>query len=59
MVSQTDAERYAKAKEVFFAALELDSRDRVEFVRTTCGADTELLCEVESLLKRVMKPAIF
>jgi tetratricopeptide (TPR) repeat protein/predicted Ser/Thr protein kinase len=51
MVSQTDAERYAKAKEVFFAALELDPRDRVEFVRTTCGDDTEILCEVESLLK--------
>jgi tetratricopeptide (TPR) repeat protein/tRNA A-37 threonylcarbamoyl transferase component Bud32 len=51
MVSQTDAERYARAKEVFFAALDLYPRARAEFVRTACGDDAALLREVESLLK--------
>ncbi|HSK70173.1 MAG TPA: protein kinase, partial [Pyrinomonadaceae bacterium] len=50
MISQTSAERYAQAKKIFFAALELDAAKHAEFIRLRCGDDEELRREVESLL---------
>jgi eukaryotic-like serine/threonine-protein kinase len=50
MIFQKNANCYARAKEIFFAALELDAAQHSEFVRLKCGDDTELREEVESLL---------
>jgi eukaryotic-like serine/threonine-protein kinase len=50
MIFQKNANRYARAKEIFFAALNLDTAEQAEVVRLKCGDDTELRDEVESLL---------
>lgn len=50
MITQASAERYGKAKKIFFAALKLGAQDYTEFIQTRCGDDWELRREVESLL---------
>lgn len=50
MISRTSAERYAKAKKIFFAVLELDTAQHAEYIRQRCGGDADLRREVESLL---------
>ncbi len=45
-----NAERYKKVDDLFDAALELDASRRASFLEKICGSDTELRCEVESLL---------
>lgn len=50
MISRLSTERYAKAKKIFFAALDLDVAKHTEFVRVRCGEDAELRREVELLL---------
>ena len=44
------AERYARLKQLFFGAVELDGADRRRFVEEACGEDAELRAELESLL---------
>lgn len=43
-------QRWARTKELFGAALELDADQRSAFLRDACGADVELCREIESLL---------
>ena len=43
-------ERYARVKELFLQACELDQADRLAFLAEQCGDDVELRKEVESLL---------
>jgi serine/threonine protein kinase len=50
MASETSANRYARAKEIFFAALELDPARHADFIQERCGDDAKLRREVESLL---------
>ena len=50
MASETSANRYARAKEIFFAALELDPAQHADFIQERCGDDAKLRREVESLL---------
>ena len=45
-----DAERWARIKAIFQEALERPPSDRHSFIRQTCGADSALCAEVESLL---------
>ncbi|MBZ5504723.1 MAG: serine/threonine-protein kinase [Acidobacteriia bacterium] len=44
------AQRWARTKDIFGAALDLEPNQRTAFLRNACGQDTELLAEVESLL---------
>ena len=43
-------EKWAQIKEVFGSALEQEPGARTAFLRTACGEDTQLRCEIESLL---------
>lgn len=43
-------ERYARLKQLFFGAVELDGDDRRRFVNEACGEDAELRADLESLL---------
>ncbi|HQU85312.1 MAG TPA: protein kinase, partial [Pyrinomonadaceae bacterium] len=45
-----EAERIEKIEELFHAALEVSPSERAYFLNKTCGADKELIREVESLL---------
>ena len=51
MLFKKNADRYARAKEIFFAALELEAAEQGAFVRLRCGDDDELQNEVGSLLE--------
>ena len=44
-------ERWARVKELFEAAVELDSNQRAAFLDKECGGDESLRVEIESLLK--------
>ncbi len=44
------AKRWQRIDELFYAALDLPSHSRLEFLQQACGTDLELLKEVESLL---------
>src|SRR5262249_55069725 len=44
------AENWARVKELFTAALELDRSQQEAFMQNACGADHRLLAEVNSLL---------
>ena len=46
-----NAERRARLKELFFRAIELEEKDRHQFLDETCGADPELRAELDSLLR--------
>jgi tRNA A-37 threonylcarbamoyl transferase component Bud32/tetratricopeptide (TPR) repeat protein len=46
----SDAERYAAAKAIFTAALELPADERIAFIGSTCADDDALRVDVESLL---------
>lgn len=50
MRSGIEKERFARAKKIFFAALDLDAAQHAKFIRESCGADEELRLEIESLL---------
>lgn len=50
MTDVMSADRWARVKEAFQQALELDDRDRAPFVARTCGADETVRAEVERLL---------
>ncbi|HKD81059.1 MAG TPA: serine/threonine-protein kinase [Candidatus Angelobacter sp.] len=50
------AENWAKVKELFTAASELDSDQQEAFLRNACGADDRLLAEVNSLLAAYRDP---
>jgi len=50
MNTRSENERYARAKEIFFAALELDAVGQADLINAECGQDTDLRHEVESLL---------
>jgi serine/threonine protein kinase len=45
-------ERWQQVKEAFHAALEVEEKERHEFVVRRAGGDAELMAEVEELLKR-------
>src|SRR5262249_47784908 len=45
-----DAERWERVKWLFQAALDRPADDRPAFLRDACGADLDLLAEIESLL---------
>ena len=45
------SDRFARAREVFLSACEIDPEGRGAFVRERCGDDRELLGEVEELLR--------
>jgi serine/threonine-protein kinase len=45
------SEKYIKVKEIFLEACDKPPAERDAFVKAACGADDELLHEVESLLK--------
>jgi len=49
-------ERYARIKEIFGTALELRDADRVEFLKQSCGTDSNLRAEVEQLLHEEGEP---
>ncbi|MEL6548384.1 MAG: hypothetical protein AAFQ82_27420, partial [Myxococcota bacterium] len=53
----TDAERYARVKEVLLAALERPATARSAYLSQVCGDDQELLSEVEELLAEEESPA--
>jgi serine/threonine protein kinase len=44
-------DRWARAKSIFGAAIEIDSTRRESYVRSACGSDQDLFQEVMSLLK--------
>ena len=46
-----ETERRARLKDLFFRAIELEERNRRRFLDETCGADSELRDELESLLR--------
>jgi len=48
---QPAGERWARVKELFEAAVELDSNQRAAFLDKECGGDESLRVEIESLLK--------
>ncbi len=50
MKSESTTDRYARAKEIFFAALEIDSSEHAELLERACADDSKLRQEVESLL---------
>ena len=52
-------EEWAKVKELFSAALEVDPGRRGAFLRDACGDDNALRAEVESLLASHDRPASF
>jgi serine/threonine protein kinase/tetratricopeptide (TPR) repeat protein len=43
-------QQWARTKELFGAALDLEPSQRADFLRSSCGNDAELLAEIESLL---------
>src|SRR5829696_3565953 len=45
-----DAERWARVKPIFFAAVERPADERSAFIRSQCGGDETLSSEIESLL---------
>jgi hypothetical protein len=45
-----DAERWERVKSLFQTALDRPTADRPAFLRDACGADLDLLAEMESLL---------
>ena len=45
------SENWKKVKEIFYAALELSDGEREEFIKNACGADENLLKEVETLFE--------
>ena len=45
------ADRYARARDLFLAALERPPEERSAFLREACGDDAALLAEVETLLE--------
>lgn len=45
-----ESEKLKQIEEIYHAALELSSVERIEFVKQSCGTDEVLLREVESLL---------
>jgi Tol biopolymer transport system component/tRNA A-37 threonylcarbamoyl transferase component Bud32 len=49
-------ERYARIKEIFGAALELRDFERSEFLKQSCGTDSDLRAEVEQLLEAEREP---
>ena len=53
------ADQWRRVEELFYAALDLDSQARPAFLQQACGADAELLKEVESLLDSAEKPVDF
>ena len=59
------SESWQKVKEIFHAALELSANEREPFIKNACGADENLLKEVETLFEAhdeaerfIEKPAI-
>src|SRR5436190_371028 len=50
MIVQNNAQLYARAKEVFFEALDVEIAEQAKFVQMKCVDDAELQYEVESLL---------
>lgn len=52
-------EQWNKIKELFDAALDREPGERAEFLRGACGADAELLKEIESLLSAYEKAEDF
>ena len=48
---RTAAERWARVKELFEAAVDLDPNQRAAFLEKECGGDEALRSEIESLLK--------
>jgi hypothetical protein len=47
-----EADRWRRIEEVFQASLDVPAEQRQAFVRETCGEDSHLRDEVESLLSR-------
>jgi eukaryotic-like serine/threonine-protein kinase len=45
-----NTEQYQKAKDIFQSALDLDPKDRLDFLRSKCGGDDDLQEGVERLL---------
>jgi|HubBroStandDraft_6_1064221.scaffolds.fasta_scaffold06104_2 serine/threonine protein kinase/tetratricopeptide (TPR) repeat protein len=45
------ADRWRRTEELFHAALDIEPTDRAAFLQQACGADAELLQEVQSLLQ--------
>jgi serine/threonine-protein kinase len=45
------ADRWRRTEELFHAALDIEPTDRAAFLQHACGADAELLKEVQSLLQ--------
>jgi tetratricopeptide (TPR) repeat protein len=58
-VAQWQREHWERIEGLFYAALELDAAARPGFLRQTCGADAQLLREVESLLQSSEKTVAF
>ncbi len=50
---------WRRVEELFYAALEIDERDRPAFLQQACAEDTALLREVQSLLDASDKPMDF
>ncbi len=44
-------DRWKRAEDLFYEAVEVDPAERQAWVKAACGEDTELLAEVESLLE--------
>src|SRR5882757_2916873 len=59
MTPPSDAERWRGVESLFYAALELQPVDRLEFLHTRCEGDSELREEVVSLLEACEKAGGF
>ena len=46
-----DSERWQRVNQVFLEAIEREAEARTEFLAESCGDDTELIAEVESLIE--------
>ena len=55
MTAPSDAERWRGVESLFYAALELQPADRLEFIHAQCKGDSELREEVASLLEACEK----
>ena len=49
-------DRWRRIKEVAFAALELEEKERAEFLDTECGGDRDLRDSIEGLLQEDRQP---
>ncbi len=53
------AERWAHVRELLEAALDREQGERAEFLRQACGADEQLLAEIEGLLRGLERSPSF